>query len=84
MIDFIKRLFCKHEFEDISGEIRVWGSDPHYKYPIEYRRVFVCKKCLKKKTIKYRGNVQMKVRWFNAYVKNDCNRKYRKLLCFDE
>lgn len=53
MIDFIKRLFCKHEFEDISGEIRVWSNDNSYKYPIAFRRVFVCKKCLKKKTIKY-------------------------------
>lgn len=53
MIDFIKRLFCKHEFEDISGEISVWSSDNSYKYPIAFRRAFVCKKCLKKKTIKY-------------------------------
>lgn len=51
MIDFIKRLFCKHEFEDISWQVAVWGE--FGKYPIEYRRTFVCKKCLKKKTIKY-------------------------------
>lgn len=53
MIDFIKRLFCKHEFEDISGEVRIWSSDPSCKYPIALRRVFVCKKCLKKRIIKY-------------------------------
>lgn len=53
MFDFIKRLFCKHEFRYISGEIKVWSRNNSYKYPIEVRRVFVCKKCLKKKTIKY-------------------------------
>lgn len=52
MFDFIKRLFCKHEFEDISGEVRVWRSD-YDKYPMRYERTFVCKKCLKKKKIKY-------------------------------
>lgn len=51
MFDFIKRLFCKHEFEDISGQVRVWGESR--KYPIGYERTFVRKKCLKKKTIKY-------------------------------
>lgn len=52
MIDFIKRLFCKHEFEDISGQVNVWGSS-YDKYPVRHERTFVCKKCLKKKTIKY-------------------------------
>ncbi len=51
MFDFIKRLFCKHEFEDISGQVTVLGE--FGKYPIRYERTFVCKKCLKKKTIKY-------------------------------
>lgn len=51
MLDFVKRLFCKHEFVDISGQVRAWGY--FGKYPIGYERIFVCKKCLKKKTIKY-------------------------------
>lgn len=51
MLDFIKGLFCKHEFEDISGQVQVWNS--YSKYPVRYERTFVCKKCLKKKTIKY-------------------------------
>lgn len=51
MIDFIKRLFCNHEFEDISGQVRVFAKG--YEHPVRYERTFVCKKCLKKKTIKY-------------------------------
>ena len=51
MIDFIKRLFCKHEFVDISGQVAVWGE--FSRRPIGYERTFVCKKCLKKKKIKY-------------------------------
>lgn len=52
MIDFIKRLFCKHEFEDVSGQVAVWTTG-YEKYPIRYERTFVCKKCLKKRKIKY-------------------------------
>lgn len=52
MIDFIKRLFCKHEFQDISGQVTVWAND-YSKRPIGYERTFVCKKCLKKRKIKY-------------------------------
>lgn len=51
MFDFIKRLFCKHEFEDISGQVAVYGE--FGKRPIRYERTFVCKKCLKERTIKY-------------------------------
>lgn len=52
MFNLIKSLFCKHEFEDVSGLIRIWAS-PDDKYPTEYKRIYVCKKCLKKKKIKY-------------------------------
>lgn len=48
MIDFIKRLFCKHEFKDISEEVKVFGSD-FDRRPIRHERTYVCKKCLKKK-----------------------------------
>lgn len=52
MIDFIKRLFCKYEFEDISGRVKIF--DPLFpKHPIRYERTFICKKCLKKRTMKY-------------------------------
>lgn len=53
MIDLFRRLFCKHEWQDISGEIHVWDSNGRYKYPIGAKRIFVCKKCLKKRIIKY-------------------------------
>lgn len=52
MIDLIKRLFCNHEFEDISGEVLVYESQCD-KYPIRRERTYVCKKCWKKKKIKY-------------------------------
>lgn len=51
MIRFIKRLFCKHEFEYVSGQVAVWRG--YGEYPVRYERTFVCKKCLKKKKIKY-------------------------------
>ena len=51
MFDFIKRLFCKHEFGDISWKVQVFAKG--YGQPVRYERTFVCKKCLKKKTIKY-------------------------------
>ena len=47
----IRELFCKHEWEDISGKIRVFDSSKDL--PVEFRIVFVCKKCLKKKVIKF-------------------------------
>lgn len=53
MFELIKRLFCRHEFEDVSGLVKVWSSDYSAKFPIGYERTFVCKKCLKKKTIKF-------------------------------
>lgn len=52
MIDLIKQWFCKHEFVDISGCVKVWGSI-YDKRPIGFERTFVCKKCLKKKKIEY-------------------------------
>lgn len=51
MVDFIKRLFCDHEYTDVSGEIKVYNS--FSEYPIRRERTFVCKKCLKKKKIRY-------------------------------
>ncbi len=51
MLDFIKKLFCNHEYKDVSGEIRVWGESSEY--PVKIYRVFVCQKCLKRKKIKY-------------------------------
>ena len=48
----IKELFCKHEWEDISGKVCVWNSNISTQRPVECRIVFVCKKCLKKKVIK--------------------------------
>ena len=52
MINWIRRLFCNHEWEDVSGEIKVWMNEWD-KYPIAYKRTYICKKCLKKKTIRY-------------------------------
>lgn len=52
MIEIIRKLFCKHEWQDVSGEVNVWKS-VYDKYPCGFRRTYVCKKCLKKKTIKY-------------------------------
>lgn len=51
-MDWIRRLFCKHKWIDISGEIKVYGNffDGMSLY---YKRVFVCKKCLKERKIKY-------------------------------
>ena len=52
MVEFIKRLFCNHEYEDITGEVKVFAHEDD-KYPIRIERTFVCRKCLKKKKIKY-------------------------------
>lgn len=52
MIDFIRRLFCNHEWKDVSGEVKVYAHR-YSTRPIEYERTYVCKKCLKKKTIRY-------------------------------
>lgn len=53
MIEFIKRLFCDHEYKDVSGEVKVWSGVPNEAYPVRFERTFVCRKCLKKKKIKY-------------------------------
>lgn len=53
MIDFIRRLFCNHEWKDVSGRVKVWDSDISSEHPVSYERTYVCKKCLKKKTIRY-------------------------------
>ena len=53
MVEFIKRLFCNHEYKDISGEVKVFSGEPDETYPVRFERTFVCCKCLKKKKIKY-------------------------------
>lgn len=51
-MDFIRRLLCKHEWIDISGEIKVYRNYSDI-MPLYHKRLFVCKKCLKKRKIKY-------------------------------
>lgn len=48
----IRQLFCKHEWENVTGEIAVWNEKISTQRPVEFKIVFVCKKCLKKKIIK--------------------------------
>lgn len=45
----LKELFCKHEYVPASGLVQVWGLSNTY--PIKVYKVFVCKKCLKKKKV---------------------------------
>lgn len=52
MFDFIKKLFCDHEWEDITGCVKIYAND-YDKLPICYKRTYICKKCLKNKTIRY-------------------------------
>ena len=51
MIDWIRSLFCKHEWEHIS-DVRVYEND-YSQRPCGREKVFYCKKCMKKKIIKY-------------------------------
>nr|DAP38919.1 MAG TPA: hypothetical protein [Bacteriophage sp.] len=46
----LKRLFCKHEWE-LKHCIAIHEKDS--KFPVGYKDVYVCKKCLKKHAIKY-------------------------------
>lgn len=54
-MEWIRRLFCKHEWERLGGEINVlisyFGEIP--KFPDYRKQTYICRKCLKKRCIKY-------------------------------
>jgi hypothetical protein len=46
------RLFCKHEYE-LVARVNVFWDDDKTKTPLAHKLVYVCKKCLKIKIVKY-------------------------------
>ena len=50
IIDKIRSWFCKHEWECLS-QIRIYNY-ANNDIPCGYKWVYVCKKCMRKKTIK--------------------------------
>ena len=43
LINYIRSCFCKHDWECLSENISVWGSDVHH--PDYHKWVYRCKKC---------------------------------------
>lgn len=50
MMEIIRKLFCKHEWKDVSGEIKLIDE---YNDIVGFQHTYICKKCLKKKIIRY-------------------------------
>ena len=50
-MDFMRRLFCKHEYLFIK-EVHVYETMLSLK-PCKANRIYICPKCLKKRVIKY-------------------------------
>ena len=45
-------LSCKHEYE-LVAKVSVFEDDYRTKAPIAYKLVYVCKRCLKRKIVRY-------------------------------
>lgn len=50
-MDLIRQLFCKNDYEYIK-DVRTY-STPFDEMPYKCKRIYICPKCLKKKTIRY-------------------------------
>lgn len=50
LINYIRSCFCKHEWECIASNIAVYDSD-FDRLPLYHKNIYVCKKCMVKKTI---------------------------------
>ena len=44
LINYIRQCFCKHDWECLESNIKIWGS-PNDKYPIYHQWTYRCKKC---------------------------------------
>ena len=51
IIDKIRSLFCRHEWECLMERCPVYGTE-FDRTPSYHKWVYVCKKCKRKKTIK--------------------------------
>lgn len=51
LINYIRSCFCKHEWECLQKEVKVWDKF-NDKYPSHYEWVYRCKKCGCKNVIK--------------------------------
>lgn len=47
----VKRWFCKHDW-DVLGDITLW-SEYNKELPVGFKKIYVCKKCLQKRTVRY-------------------------------
>lgn len=51
-MEWLKQLFCKHEYKAITNIIAIYENERD-EYPVGHKQVYLCKKCLKKKIIRW-------------------------------
>lgn len=51
IIDYVRSCFCKHEWECLQEEVKVFSSSSD-KMPSHYEWVYRCKKCCRKKIVR--------------------------------